>query len=285
MKTQAQSLSLILFTLLLGASFSATADDFRARIVKVQGEVYVVNQQGEQRKPEKTKNLVNRNETIVTKEGGKAVVQFDDGAMSVMDEKSSLKVEKSGWFSQLGGKIYYVFKKVFGSEEPRKVKTNYATIGIRGTTFMVYDDPESGQGVALQEGKLNIESPGKAFEIHKQKQADDFEAFKQQMKDKQEKLAKEFKDYKKKTMKEFVEYKKDFDLEANRVVSFDGNRVDETALSDDLKKQFDDFESFAGDYVKAYKELDDETGNGETMNKENGMGMDKQDTMEEHQGE
>lgn len=285
MKTPIQTPALILLSLLLGASMTASADEFRARIVKIQGDVYIVNQKGEQRKPEKTQNLVNKDETIVTGKGGKAVVQYDEGAMSVMDEKSSVKVEKSGWFSQLGGKVFYVFKKVFGSEEPRKVKTRYATIGIRGTTFMVYDNPESGQGVALQEGKLNIESPGKAFEIHKKKEAEDFEAFKQQMKDKQEKLDKEFKEYKKKTMKEFVEYKKDFDLEANRVVSFDGSRVDEKELSDNLKQEFTSFEEFAGDYIKAYRELDQETGGAEDKNKDEGMGMEKQDKMEEHQGE
>ncbi|MCW9013564.1 MAG: FecR domain-containing protein [Gammaproteobacteria bacterium] len=234
---------------------SAQADDFRARIVKVQGEVYIINSKGEQRKPEKSQNLVNKMETVVTKEGSKAVVQFDDGAMSVLDEKSSLRVEQTGWLSQLGGKVYYVFRKVFGKKKPRKVKTKFATIGIRGTTFIVYEEGDN-KGVALQEGKLNIESPGKDYEIRRQQQTDDFEAFKQQAQERAEALDQEYSDYKSNLNREFVEYKKSFDLEANRVVSFDDNRVSEKELSDDFKMEFDDFKNFSKDYIDAYKELD-----------------------------
>ncbi|MDQ1362154.1 MAG: FecR protein, partial [Pseudomonadota bacterium] len=122
----------------LGLGSTAGADEFRARLVKVQGDVIIVNSKGEERKPEKNQYLVNKMETVVTRDGGKAVVQFDDGALSVMDEKSSLRVEQSGWLSQLGGKVYYTFRKVLGTkEEPKQVKTGFATIGIRGTTFIV----------------------------------------------------------------------------------------------------------------------------------------------------
>ena len=44
---------------------NAQADDFRGRIVKVQGEVYVVDNKGHKRSPEKSQFLVNANETIV----------------------------------------------------------------------------------------------------------------------------------------------------------------------------------------------------------------------------
>ena len=50
-------------------------------------------------------------DTIVTKEGGRVVLRFDDGALSSLDEKSRLRVEKTNWFSYLGGKIYFTFKK------------------------------------------------------------------------------------------------------------------------------------------------------------------------------
>lgn len=236
----------------------AQAEDFRARIVKVQGEVYVVNSEGEERKPEKTQFLVNEMETIVTRKDGKAVVQFDDGAMSVMDEKSRLRVEQSGWLSHLGGKVYYIFRKVFGKEQPKQVKTNFATIGIRGTTFIVFDDEET-NSVALQEGKLNIESPGDDFEIHRKPPVDDFESFKQQAKERKEALQKEFSDYREKIGKEFVEYKKSFEMEANRIVHFDGNKVNESGLTEDIKAQFDNFNSFAKDYINAYRELEEST--------------------------
>lgn len=232
------------------------AENFRARIVKVQGQVYVVNSEGEKREPEKKQFLVNSNETVVTSKNSKAVIQFEDGAMSVLDQKSSLRVEQSGWLSQLGGKIYYVFRKVVGKEKPKKVRTKFATIGIRGTTFIV-DAEDASQQVALQEGKLNLESPGDDYEIHKPAPtADDFAAFKQQAAQRKQALDEEFSDYKKNIGKEFVEYKKSFDLDANKVVSFNGNRVDENTLDGDWTTSFDDFADFSKDYIDAYKELD-----------------------------
>ena len=246
-----------LIALFISAS-GVQAEDFRARIVKVQGEVYIVNAEGEERKPEKTQFLVNEMETIVTRKDGKAVVQFDDGAMSVMDEKSRMRVEQSGWLSHLGGKVYYIFRKVFGKEQPKQVKTNFATIGIRGTTFIIFDDEES-NSIALQEGKLNIESPGDDFEIHRKTPTDDFESFKQQAKQSKEALQKEFSDYREKIGKEFVEYKKSFELEADRIVHFDGNKVNESGLTEDIKAQFKNFNSFAEQYINAYRELDEST--------------------------
>lgn len=247
---------LLLFISVLFAA-SAQADEFRGRIVKTQGEVFVLDSKGQKRAPEKTKFLVNVNETVVTGDGGKAVVQFDDGALSVVDEKSKIKVEKSGWLSHISGKIYYLFRKVSGKEKPRKVRTGFTTIGIRGTTFIVIDEKDK-QGVALQEGKLNIESLNEPYEIHKPKPVDDFAAFKKQIQEERAALKQEYKKYKDNISKEFIEYKKSFELQANRVISFKGSRVDETELSDDTKEEFDDFSDYAKDYVDAYKELEDE---------------------------
>jgi len=234
------------------------ADDFRGRILKVQGEVYVVDGRGNRRAPEKTKFLLRKDETVVTKKGAKAVVQFNDGALSVLSGKSSVRVEQSGWLSQLGGKVYYLFRKVVGKKESKKVKTDFTTIGIRGTVFIVTAD-ENNQGVALSEGKLNLESPGKAYEIHKQKPDHDFNSLISEAKEKREELNREYKEYKKQLAKDFVEYKKSFDMEANKVISFTGNRVDETELTNDIKGEFENFESFAKDHIDAFQELEEET--------------------------
>jgi len=231
------------------------AENFRARIVRVQGEVYVLNSAGEKRQPDKMQFLVKSNETVVTRKNSKAVLQFEDGAMSVLGQKSRLRVEKSGWLSQLGGRVYYVFRKVFGKQKPKQVSTKFATIGIRGTTFIV-DTNENSQQLALQEGKLNIESPGEGYEIYKTSEKEDFAAYKQQAKQKQQAMKGEFKQYKKNIAKEFVEYKKSFDLNANRVISFKGNRVDESELDNDWNASFDEFADFSRDYIDAYREMD-----------------------------
>ncbi len=246
---------ILFFTLTLYQSV-LQAESFRARIVKVQGQVYVVNAEGEKREPAKKQFLVNQNETVVTSKNSKAVLQFEDGVMSVLGQESSLKVEQSGWLSQLSGKVYYVFRKVFGKQKPKKVRTKFSTIGIRGTTFIVDANSEN-QQIALQKGKLNIESPAGDYEIHKLKPAtDNYAEFKQQALQRQQALNNEFGEYKENMAKEFIEYKKSFNLNASRVASFKGKRVKESDLNKDWSLLFDDFADFSKDYIDAYREID-----------------------------
>ncbi len=249
-------LSLSLLIIFIFTSNTLSAETFRARIVKTEGEVYVLDASGQKRMPDRKKNLVVSNETVITGKHSKAVVQFDDGAMSVMDEQSELMVEKSGWLSQLGGKVYYIFRKVLGKEK-KKVKTKFATIGIRGTTFIV-DARDELQQIALKQGKLNIESPGDDYEIRSPRPAeDDFAAFRRQAIQQQQAMQQEFRDYKQQLSEEFVEYKKSFDLDANQVVSFNGNKVAQTQLGQEWSNDFARFSAFSAEYIEAYRELDD----------------------------
>ena len=227
------------------------ADDGRGQIVKTAGVVTIINAKGDSRKVTASNVVVRENETVTTSKSSQAVVRFNDGALSILDEKSSLKVEKKNWLSHIGGKIYFTFKKVFSGK--RQVKTKFSTIGIRGTTFIVTDN-EDAQSVSLQEGKLELESSGDDYEIHRQKPVDDFAAFKQQAADARNAMNKEYEDYKKQTMEEFVEYKKSFTMEANHVISFDGNRVDETEMGEKEQASFSDFESVAGEMLEKFRE-------------------------------
>lgn len=248
----------VIFLSLQMLSTMLQAETFRARIVKVEGQVHILNSDGEKRAPEKKQFLVNNDETVLTAEDSLAVVQFEDGAMSVLDEKSSLRVEQSGWLSQLGGKVYYIFRKAFAKDKTKKVKTKFATIGIRGTTFIV-DATKDSQSIALQEGKLNIESPDTEYEIHREKPVvDDFAAFKQQVLDSQQAMRDEYADYKKQLADEFVEYKKSFDMRSNQVVSFTGKKVTQATLGKDWHSSFDRFNHFSREFNQAYRELNRE---------------------------
>jgi hypothetical protein len=237
-------------------SITAQASDFSGRIVKAQGDVYIIDNKGQKRLPEKSQFLISNNETLVTGKGGKAVVQYNDGALSVLSEESKIKVERSGWLSHLGGKIYYFFRKVSAKQKSKKVTTSFTTIGIRGTSFIVYDEGNVKQ-VALAEGKLNIESLDQPYEIHKSKTVDDFETFKRRMQEKRNALNQEYKEYKDKVSKYFIEYKKSFELEANQVINFTGNRVDQTDFSAFTKEDFVGFTHYAKDYIDAYKALEE----------------------------
>ena len=224
----------------------------RGKVLKFDGDVEVIDADGETRTVKEKDEPLNEMDTIVTKDGARVVVQFDDGALSVLDEKSRLRVEKTSWFSYLGGKVYFTFKKVFG--ESRKVKTRAATIGIRGTTFIIAENEEkNGESVALKEGLLDVESTGPVFEIHKQKELDEFERFKLEQQAARAQMKDEFEQYKKQTMREFVEYRRKFTLRPNRVISFTGYRVDEAAMTEANEADFDAFESEAEDLIKNFR--------------------------------
>jgi len=244
-----------LFLFMLTQSFTVIAEEQKARgnVMKVSGDVSVISADGETRTVQQAGESLNENDTIVTNEGGSVIVEYDDGALSVLNEKSRLRVEKTRWFSYLGGKIYFTFKKVFG--EPRRVRTRSATIGVRGTTFILSDDTENNsQTIALKEGLLDVESTGRPFEIHRKKEMDDFERFKQKQEALREQMLTEYEQYKDQTMKEFIEYKHQFTLQPDRVVSLSGNRVDETAMTEEDRAAFDAFEAEAEDIIKAFRE-------------------------------
>ena len=242
-----------LFIVLLFIVFGSVQaeDEFRGRILKVNGDVHIINEKGEMRKLEESRFLVRELDTVVTSENGTAVIRFNDGSMSVMSEKSSLRVEKTNWLSHIGGRIYFTFRKVFG--EPKRVRTPFATIGVRGTTFVIFDD-EAGQGVSLQEGVVEVESPAEAFEIHRTREMDEFERFRMEAKRERQQMLDEFEDYKKKTIDEFVVYRKQFTLDPGHTIRFDGNRVDESLFDDDDRQQFEDFEIIAGEMLKEFRE-------------------------------
>jgi hypothetical protein len=105
----------------------------------------------------------------------------------------------------------------------------------------------------LKEGLLDIESTGPAFETHRQKELDEFERFKLEQQAARTQMKDEFEQYKKQTMREFVEYRRDFTLQPNRVISLTGYRVDETAMTEASKADFEAFESEAKDLIKNFR--------------------------------
>jgi len=229
------------------------AGEYRGEVISATGEVYIIDSAGEHHAVEGPGYPVRETDTLVTDQGGTAIISFNDGVLSVLNENSRLRVEKTYWLSHLGGKIYFTFRKVFNGT--RHVKTRFATLGIRGTTFIIYDNNDQ-QAVALQEGLLDIESHGPAFEIHRRHQLDEFEAFKQQQMQQQQKeeLRKEFDEYRQQLQREFIEFKRNFSMQAEHVISFDGDRVDERVIDDDAMADFENFEAIAGDLLEEFRE-------------------------------
>jgi len=249
-------LAVVVFLCLSLQSLVALAEqaEVRGKVLQFSGSVDVVNAAGEVRAVKSVDEVLNENDTIVTNEGGRIVARFNDGALSVLDEKSRLRVEKTSWFSYLGGKIYFTFKKVFG--QPRNVRTRAAIFGVRGTTFIISEAGEGedqAESVALKEGLLQLESTGPNFEIHKQKELDEFEQFKLQQQQAKTAQLNEFEQYKQQTMRDFIEYKKEFTLQPNRVINLSGYRLDETAMTAADEADFAAFEAEAEAMIKAFR--------------------------------
>ena len=241
----------ILILLVLTLSQSLQAEESRGRIASTTGEVQVIDANGETHQVDVAGYELSEMETVVTAGNSNAVVIFTDGALSVLGENSRLRVEKAGWLSHLGGRIYYTFSKLFGTS--RQVKTRFATVGIRGTTFLIYDDA-AGQRVALAEGLLDIQSPGPQFELYRQQLIDQFEAYQQQIVQQQQTLQREFDDYREQIYREFIEYSTSFSLHPNHVVRFEGSRVDESIMDDSTIADFADFEAVAGSLLDEFRE-------------------------------
>lgn len=245
----------VIYLMVFFLPMAAIADqpEPRGKVLKLTGDVEVIDARGETRSIKNVDEPLNEMDTIVTKKDASVVVRFNDGALSVLDEKSRLRVEKTSWFSYLGGKVYFTFKKVFG-EHQRMVKTRAATIGVRGTTFIINENSErSGESVALKEGELQIESTGPAFEIHKKKILDEFEQFKLEQQREKQAQKNEFEQYKQQTMHEFVEYRREYVLRPNRVINLSGYRLDEAAMTESNKADFESFETEAGDLIKNFR--------------------------------
>ena len=225
---------------------------YRGKVLKFSGDVEVVDAKGEKRSVQQVDEQLSEMDTIVTGENARIVVQFDDGALSVLDEKSRLRVEKTSWFSYLGGKIYFTFKKVFGPQ--RNVKTRTATLGIRGTTFIIAENAEQdSESVALKEGLLFVESTGPAFEIHKQRELNEFERYRMTQMAEQQQMQDDFDEYRKQAMREFIEYRRQFTLKPNRIISLSGYRVDEKEMAEADRADFEAFESEVGDLIKEFR--------------------------------
>jgi hypothetical protein len=237
--------------LIIIAAVTVDAEEFRGTLIKVNGQVTIIDANGQRVTADKSGDIVRVTDTIETASDSSAVVSFNDGALSILDQESRLRVEKTGWLSHLGGKIYFTYRKIFG--ESRQVKTRFATLGIRGTTFIVNDIGDS-QGVALAEGLLDIQTPGAAFEIHRQAQLDQFGAFKQQSRQQRETVQQAFDEYKQALKRDFIEFKKSFRLQANHVVRFEGNRVEERRIDDAIKAEFEYFESIAAELLDEFRE-------------------------------
>jgi len=221
-------------------------------VVRSSGSVLVKQDETQKGQPVASKSILPARHVLVTGPDGRAVVRVGEAGYIVVEKNSTIEIarekDKAQFLRQITGMIYYAVNFVKGSQQPMEIRTPSATIGIRGTRFLIADLPERKE-IGVQKGLVNVTSIGEEFEIHKKMQADEFEAYKREA---QEAIAEEkrkFSEYKADTEREFVEYKREFGLGANRMASFDGKRVEDRPLSDESKKDMEALEAYGKKWI------------------------------------
>ncbi len=239
--------------LLAGACFAAGD---AIEVVKAEGTVTTSDAAGKQETAVATKSVVPPRNVLVTGPNGRAVVRMGRAGVIVLEKNSRVELgnpgDRAGFLRQITGMIYYALNAIKGDQRI-EVRTKTATIGVRGTRFLVTDIPDRNE-IGMRKGTVSVTSPEGEFEIHRRAELDEFEAYKQEARDAIAKQKREFEEYKAKTEHEFVEYKREFSLGANRMASFDGKRVVDRPLSAETEKDMQSIESYAADWLKEVRD-------------------------------
>ncbi len=243
--------------LLISLSASACFAAERIEIVKSDGEVTVSKSAGAQSKVVSAGKALPSVNTLSTGAGGRAVVRVGNTGYLVLEKNSSVEINaantSASFFRQLTGKIYYAVNTLKGKSHTLEVRTKVATIGVRGTRFLVTDDTERNE-IGMRKGEVNVATTGEEFEVHKQLAQEEWEAMKQEAQAAINKEKSDFETYKENTQKEFVEYKRELLLGADRMLAFDGKRVDDRPLGGDTKADMESLENYAGQWLNKVKD-------------------------------
>ncbi len=228
-----------------------------AEVVRVEGSAAVRNRAGGAQEPVRVGTRLTEGGTIETGDNGRVVVQLGASGFAVLDRKSKLEVpppkERGGLLRQITGWIYYAIRSDANRKEPVSVRTTVATIGIRGTRFLVVDIPGRSE-VGMRKGLVNIESPEGEFELLRMAEKDEFEAFKEQGVAAVEREKKDFERFEAATKSEFAQYTREFTLGADRQAVFDGKQVREQALSAEARGEMESAEAFGADWLRRVKD-------------------------------
>lgn len=230
-----------------GMSFGAETIE----VVKASGSV-VVRQKEQREQPVASRSTISARSTLVTGPDGRAVVKIGDTGYIVLEKNSTIEIARekdhAQFFRQVTGMIYYAMHFIGKTQQPVEIHTVTATIGVRGTRFLVADLPDRKE-IGVRKGLLSVTSPGDAYEIHKKVQEDEFEAFKREAQEAITEEKRKFSEYKAETEREFIEYKREFALGANRMATFDGNRVEERPLSEESRKDMETLEAYGKEWI------------------------------------
>ncbi|WP_373036785.1 FecR domain-containing protein [Sulfurimonas sp.] len=192
-----------------------------------------VKSEGSFKKSKVTKGLeVKKGDLITTSKNANAIIKLLDGSILVLDSSSTLHFASANMAEQEMGKVYYKITSR-DAKNSLKVKTPFAIIGIKGTTFIVDSGEKS--SVKLKEGIVGIQSMKEEFELYRKAVQEEYNKYISEQQS-------EFEKYKAQQQKGAALMTKEFDLQAGNTISFDGQKVDEKAWTKEDEAEFERFE-------------------------------------------
>lgn len=231
----------LLFSSML--SFAMSADKVAAGGVKnigiiksVKGIVKVTKYGSIKKVTAKKEMPIDKGDLISTSSTATALLQLIDGSSVILDNSSSIHFTSTKEVEQKAGSIYYKITSR-SAKNSLSVKTPFAIIGIKGTTFIVNAKDED-KSVALKEGKIGIASIKEEFELYRKKVQEEFSNYKNQQQAAYEQYLKEMEGGK-------AEMVKEFELDSGNKVVFDDKKVVESEFSDDTNASFEHFDDIA----------------------------------------
>ena len=212
-------------------------------IEKVDGSVKVKKEGSLKKSKVKIGTEIVAGDLLTTSKKSSAVIKLKDGSTIVLDVSSSVHFASATSAEQKTGKIYY---KITSRDAANslKVKTPFAIIGIKGTTFVV--NASENASVTLKEGLIGVASVKEEFNLYRKKMEEEFNKFKSDMNA-------EFEKFKSKQSGYMAPVKtKSFDLKEGNRISFSGNKVHEDQWNKNDDAEFDHFEALINSATPSY---------------------------------
>jgi hypothetical protein len=256
MRADKLGMKFIFFLAALAMANGCLAAGNAIEIVKAEGAVATRDSSGKRERAVATKSVLPPKNILTTGPNGRAVVRMGNAGFIVLEKNSKVELgnpqDHAGFLRQISGMIYYALNTIKG-EQKLEVRTRTATIGIRGTRFLITDLPDRNE-IDMRKGLVSVTSPDGDFEIHKKVEQDEFAASQQAAKDAIDQEKRKFEEYKASAEREFVEYQREFSLGANRMASFDGKRVVDSPLSAESEKDLETIEFYADEWLKRVRD-------------------------------
>lgn len=232
-KKTVSHLLIIVFQLFLSGSALAEA---YARVIKTENTA--LYHKGQE---------LNLGTQVVTRENQRLAIKTLDGDIIVLNPNSRIKIIRTSFLSQLFGKIYYFFQP--RKQNPVRIQTMTATIGLRGTNFLVTNSSDDDSAlISLDEGLLDIISPDdQPFNVHQLKPLDQFEQYKLEIEQGIDDIDTAFDEYKTQIEREFIEYKISVELSSGNTLKIVGHDLFTVEMPGDQQDEIDSFKAFLAD--------------------------------------